>query len=141
MSTQATTEAVVGIAKTLITHDSVRSAEWTALSLVACRRVDQDRAHRMYGYVYLDDGTTTDLELDFMALRGQYKDLISATVPEGEDGWHKCLLQLDKTGRSNLLFEQDDNDRWTSNPADLNELPASLRPEFDAPAAAIDGES
>lgn len=138
MSTQATTEAVVAIAKTLITHTSVREAEWSALALVACRRAEQNKAHRMYGYLYLADGTATDLQIDFMALRSQYSDLIAATVPEDQAGWQKCLLQLDSAGRSSLQFEHEDDDRWTANPEDLNALPVELRPEFDAPVAPVD---
>lgn len=113
--------------KTVANDPAMGQYAWDAFSLLL--EVDQGPPASMEikGYLYGAEDAWGPLPIDYASIQQLSGALYGATRgPEGQ-AWKKCLVQFHKPGKVKMLFEHDDDSRWTITPDDPNALPNEVR--------------
>lgn len=133
MTSTAANNAIVALATAIATDPIHDDYDWTAIALVTDRRPDAVTVSALSGYLYLADGEWTPSSTKLSVIKPPIADLVTAMKTDDEDpGWIKMLFQMQKpSGKTRVLFERDDQDRWKIHPSDWDALPEAIRPNFD----------
>lgn len=112
--------------------DNMRGAadDWVSLAMVI--DFSGQRVGGTHGYAYSPDGAVSAVASRPSAIIPAV-DAYAASYYQPDEAWPvKLLIQFDRTnGKYEITFEDKDVSRWKVTPANIDEIPEQLRPNFD----------
>ncbi len=104
-------------------------AEWESLAIV----VEFGDGYRSAsGYAYSGDGAVSPVACGWRSIQASVNAYLGSHYEPGDRLPLKFLVQLERdTGRYEVTFEDSDEERWKTRPANFREMRQQLRPAFD----------
>ena len=122
-------QAMQAVAQTLHNRLEANGVDWATASLVLKGQPNSSKVSDSGGVAWDTSGTPHEISFK----RRERKVLTSfreAMEMPDQDPWATCLLNLDRSGKSRMLLEYDNGDRWWRTSAeDLASYAARLQAE------------
>ena len=112
------------IGQAIIADGNYAARDWGGIALV----IEVAQRKRMYGFVYLPDGSweaETPDDFDVIDHARALADVMAA----GGSRWTRCLVQISRPGpKIDIAFDYDDKGEWVVTPANHQSIAEKLRP-------------